>query len=147
MKKALAVSLLLAALVVGGPAFADATQNVLAFERAACAAYERNDAAAIEKLVDERYTLTDSKGVITTRADDVKAARDGDVQYSEFRNYDMKVRLYNRDTAIVTGRTVVKGTMRDGSKVNVEVQFTDTVVRIDGRWRLVAGHVSRLRSS
>ncbi|MBV9492745.1 MAG: nuclear transport factor 2 family protein [Acidobacteria bacterium] len=146
MKKVTAVSFLLA-LLVAGSAFADATQNVLALERAACAAYERNDAAAIEKLVDERYTLTDSKGVITTRADDVKAARDRDVEYTEFRNYDMKVRLYNGDTAIVTGRTVVKGTTRDGSKVNVEVQFTDTVVRIDGRWRLVAGHVSRLRNS
>jgi ketosteroid isomerase-like protein len=46
--------------------------------------------------------------------------------------------------AIVRGRTILPGTNKDGSPLDVKVQCTDTVVRIAGRWRLVAGHVSRL---
>jgi ketosteroid isomerase-like protein len=124
---------------------AASVEVVLAFERAVCAAYERNDAQALDTLLADGYTLTDSWGVITTKSDDLRAARDRDVEYSTFHNEGMTVRLFG-NAAIVLGRTVVKGKARDGSLVDVEVQFTDTLVLICGRWRLAAGHVSRLRS-
>jgi ketosteroid isomerase-like protein len=130
----------LSAQITSGPQ----VEAVLAFERAGCAAYERNDAKAIDSLVADGYTLTDSKGVVTTKTDDLRAARERDVDYTTFHNEGMKVRIYGT-TAIVTGRTILKGTARDGSLVDVEVQFTDTVALIGGRWRLVAGHVSRLK--
>ena len=57
----------------------------------------------------------------------------------------MKVRVYNRDTAIVTGRTVVIGTY-EKQKVDIEVQFTDVFVKTDGTWVLVSGHVSRIKN-
>ena len=47
---------------------------IIAYEHAACDAYRRNDAAAIDSLIGPGYELTDSKGVITTKADDIKAA-------------------------------------------------------------------------
>lgn len=117
---------------------------VLAFEVAAANAYGRNDAAALDTLLADDFTLTDSKGVVTTKADDLRAARNRDIEFTVFRNDDMQIRLYG-NTAIVLGRTVLKGKARDGSMVDVLVQFTDTVVLIDGRWRFVAGHVSRLK--
>lgn len=118
---------------------------IFAYEHAACDAYRRNDAAAIDSLIGPGYELTDSKGVITTKADDIKAARNRDVEYTAFRNEGMKVRIYGQ-TAIVTGRTIVQGTTRAGDKIDIEVQFTDTLVLMDGRWRMVAGHVARLKS-
>lgn len=119
-------------------------EAILAYERAACAAYQRNDAVAIDSLVHDSYALTDSRGVTTTKADDIRDAKARAIQFTAFRNEDMKVRVYG-DAAIVTGRTIVQGKAKDGSVVDVEVQFTDTVVLEDGRWRLVAGHVSRLK--
>ena len=71
--------------------------------------------------------------------------RNRDVEYTAFRNEGMKVRIYGQ-TAIVTGRTIVQGTTRAGDKIDIEVQFTDTLVLMDGRWRMVAGHVARLKS-
>ncbi len=118
---------------------------ILAYEHAACDAYRRNDVRAIDSLIGPGYELTDSKGVITTKADDIKAARNRDVEYSAFRNEGMQVRIYG-PTAIVTGRTLVQGTTKGGDKIDIEVQFTDTLVLLDGRWRMVAGHVSRLKS-
>lgn len=121
----------------------DRIAAVLTFERATCAAYQRNDAVALDTLVANGYTLTDSRGVVTTKADDIRDARSGAVNYTAFRNEEMHVRFFD-NTAIVTGRTVVQGTTRAGAHVDVLVQFTDTAVFLNGRWQLVAGHVSRL---
>ena len=119
-------------------------EAILAYERAVCAAYERNDAAAIDSLVHDSYTLTDSKGVITTKAGDIRDARARAIEFTAFHNEDMKVRVYG-NAAIVTGRTILQGKAKDGSVVDVEVQFTDTIVLEGSRWRIVAGHVSRLK--
>jgi ketosteroid isomerase-like protein len=115
--------------------------DVLKWERDGCAAYERNDAATIERIVADGYVLTNSRGGYDTKADDVKAARSKDVGFSTFRNENMKVRIFDK-TAIVTGTTIVKGVAKDGSRVDLAVLFTDTLVKMNGRWQLVAGHVS-----
>ncbi|MBA2684009.1 MAG: nuclear transport factor 2 family protein [Gemmatimonadaceae bacterium] len=128
-------------------ASADAASDVLKYERAVCAAYERNDAAAIDSLVADGYVLTESNGSLTKKSDDLRDARNQAVRFTAFRNEDMQVTMYGLATAIVRGKTIVQGTAKDGSKVDVVVQFTDTVVRIGGRWKLVAGHVSRLKNS
>jgi len=53
----------------------------------------------------------------------------------------MKVRLYGDSTAVVTGRTKLKG-VYNGKTIDKVVQFTDTLVKQNGYWRLAAGHVS-----
>jgi ketosteroid isomerase-like protein len=116
--------------------------EVLKWERDGCVAYERNDAATIDRMVADGYVLTNSRGGYDTKADDLKAARNKDVTFTTFHNEDMTVRIFDR-TAIVTGTTIVKGVAKDGSKIDLEVLFTDTLVKIDGRWQLVAGHVSK----
>ena len=123
----------------------DPAGEVVAYLHAACEAYRRNDAAAIDSLIADDYTLTNSRGEITTKSDDLKAARAEETRYSEFRNVDMRPRVYG-NTVVVTGRTLIKGKARDGTPFDLALRFTDTVVRLDGRWRLVASHVSRLPS-
>jgi ketosteroid isomerase-like protein len=57
----------------------------------------------------------------------------------------MKARVYDGHTAVVTGKTKVKGNAR-GKPIDIVVQFTDTFVKEGGRWRLAAGHVSRVKN-
>jgi Domain of unknown function (DUF4440) len=90
------------------------------------------------------YTLTNSKGEITAAGDDIEDARSGRVHYDVFENYDMKVRVYGDHTAIVTGKTKIRGNAQ-GKPIDIVVQFTDTFVKESGRWCLAAGHVSRLK--
>ncbi len=142
MLRDLLLASLLAAVPTTPPRPADPVEEVLAFEAAACTAYQRNDARAIDSLVADGYILTDSRGQLVAKAADLAAARDREVEYSEFRNVDMQVTLFGT-TAIVRGRTIVKGHTRSGESVDVDVMFTDTVVKLGGRWRLVAGHVNR----
>ena len=122
----------------------DESAAVLQAERDGCVAYLRGDADNIAKFLTDDYALTNSKGEITTAADDIEDARSGRVHYDVFENYDMKVRVYGGHTAIVTGKTKVKGNAQ-GKPIDIIVQFTDTFVKQDGRWRLAAGHVSRLK--
>ena len=122
----------------------DESAAVLQAERDGCVAYLRSDADNIAKFLTDDYTLTNSKGEITTAADDIEDARTGRVHYDVFENYDMKVRVYGGHTAIVTGKTKIKGNAQ-GKPIDIIVQFTDTFVKQSGRWRLAAGHVSRLK--
>jgi ketosteroid isomerase-like protein len=123
---------------------ADKTAAVLQAERDGCVAYRQGDADKIAKFLTDDYTLTNSKGEITTAADDLNDAKTGKVRYDVFENYDMKARVYGDHTAIVNGKTKDKGTA-EGKPIDIIVQFTDTFVKQDGHWRLAAGHVSRLK--
>lgn len=118
--------------------------DVLDAERQGCLAYETGDVQGIHDFLTDDYTLTDGKGVVTTKQDDLEDFLKNRIRYTTFQNADMKVRLY-ATTAIVTGQTHVVG-IANGSAFDVTVQFTDTLIFLDGRWRLAAGHVSRLAS-
>jgi hypothetical protein len=120
-----------------------AQQEVLQFERDACKAFLDADVAGLERVLTPDFTLTLSNGDVSTRADEINELHSGKVHYDVFENYDMLTRLYGNDTAVVVGKTRVKGTA-DGKPFDRIVQFTDTLVKRDGRWQLAAGHVSRL---
>ena len=120
-----------------------AQQEVLQFEREACKAFLDADLAGLERVLTADFTLTLSNGEVSTRADEINELSSGKVHYDVFENYDMLARLYGSDAAVVLGKTRVKGTA-DGKPFDRIVQFTDTLVKRDGRWRLAAGHVSRI---
>ena len=120
-----------------------AQQEVLQFERDACKAFLEVDVAALERVLTPDFTLTLSNGEVSTRADEINELRSGKVHYDVFENYDMLARLYGNDMAVVLGKTRVKGTA-DGKPFDRIVQFTDTMIKRNGRWQLAAGHVSRI---
>ncbi len=120
-----------------------AQQEVLQFERDACKAFLEADVVALERVLTPEFTLTLSNGEVSTRADEIDELRNRKVHYDVFENYDMLGRLYGNDMAVVLGKTRVKGTA-DGKLFDRVVQFTDTLIKLDGRWQLAAGHVSRI---
>jgi Domain of unknown function (DUF4440) len=120
-----------------------AENDVLQFERDACKAFLDADPTGLERVLTPDFTLTLSNGEVSTRADEINELRSGKVHYDVFENYDMKARLYGDNTAVVLGKTHVKGTA-EGKPFDRVVQFTDTLIKRDGRWQLAAGHVSRL---
>jgi ketosteroid isomerase-like protein len=120
-----------------------AQQEVLQFERDACKAFLDADVRALERVLTPDFTLTLLNGEVSTRADEINELQSKKVHYDVFENYDMLARLYGNDMAVVLGKTRVKGTA-DGKPFDRVVQFTDTLIKRDGRWQLAAGHVSRL---
>jgi ketosteroid isomerase-like protein len=116
-------------------------QEVLQFERDACKPFVDADVAGLERVLTADFTLTDSKGEMTTRASEINELRSGKMHYDVFENYDMKGRLYGDNTAVVLGKTHVKG-KADGKPFDRVVQFTDTLIKRDGQWQVAASHVS-----
>ena len=119
----------------------DDERDIRKVEAALCEALQNGDAAAIAKLEDETYTLTNSKSEVTTRADDIADAKKG-VRYDEFRNHEQTVRLYG-DAAIVLGVTSVKGSS-GGKPFAADFKFTDTYVRRADGWKIAASHATRI---
>src|SRR5215470_1061295 len=86
-----------------------AQQEVLQFERDACKAFLDADVLALERVLTPDFTLTLSSGEVSTRADEINELQSKKVHYDVFENYDMLARLYGNDTAVVVGKTRVKG--------------------------------------
>jgi len=120
-----------------------AEQEVLQFERDACKPFVDADVAGLERVLTADFTLTLSNGEVNTRADEINELRSGKVHYDAFENYEMKGRLYGDNTAVVLGKTHVKG-KTNGKPFDRVVQFTDTLIKWDGRWQVAASHVSPL---
>jgi len=118
-----------------------AQQEVLKFERDACKPFVDADVPGLERVLTADFTLTLSNGEVNTRADEINELQSGKMHYDVFENFDMLARLYGDDTAVVLGKTHVKG-KSDGKPFDRVVQFTDTCIKRDGRWQVAASHVS-----
>lgn len=109
----------------------------------ACVAFLKADVGAAEKLLAPGFTLVTSRAEVQSREEVLAEIRARDPVYSEFRNHSMTARVFG-DAAIVQGITTVKGKSGDQSFA-LDVRFTDTLIRKDGRWQLVVSHVTAIR--
>jgi ketosteroid isomerase-like protein len=111
-------------------------------EAVLCHAFESGDAATLRKYMDATFTQTSSRGEVTDFEQNAAEVARREPRYDVFRNHDQKVRIYG-DTAIILGITTVKGTS-EGKAIEADFQYTDTWIRHDGHWKIVASHASRL---
>ncbi|HWS54412.1 MAG TPA: nuclear transport factor 2 family protein [Pyrinomonadaceae bacterium] len=142
-----AAALVAALLVAGGQATAwqagqsKAEQEVRRLEREWLDAYEKNDAGAMDRIVAEGFTITFPNGSVQTKAQlmgMIRAPRKG--APPKFHTEAVESRAYG-DTVILTGRVVAEF-QQDGKTVRDVSRYTDTYVRVGGRWQVVASHLS-----
>jgi len=119
-------------------------QELLRLEREWLNAYEGRDVAAMERIVADDFTLTFGDGSVIDKAQAIAdLKRPGPIDSTlKFSTEDVKVRVYG-DTAILTGRVIEKRQRQNRDAVS-ESRYTDTYVRRQGRWQVVASHLSRL---
>jgi len=96
-----------------------------------------------EALLAPGFTLVNSSAVVQTREEVLAEIRNRDPVYEEFRNHSMTARVFG-GAAVVQGITTVKGSS-GGQVFDVNVRFTDTLIREKGKWRLVVSHVTAIR--
>jgi hypothetical protein len=102
--------------------------------------YLRGDKQAFDRVVANDFIRTDESGKVATK-DEEKAlvqAPPASVKAS-LANEDLQVRVFG-SAAIVTGRIVSK--VQDN--LSFQSRFTDTFIKRDGRWQVVARHYSRI---
>ncbi len=102
--------------------------------------YLRGDKQTFDRIVANDFTGTDESGKVRTKVEERTLVQAVPVSVNaSLTGEDVQVRIY-KDTAVVTGRIVSKV---QGS-LNFQSRFTDTFVKRNGRWQVVARHYSRI---
>lgn len=116
-------------------------QELLKVEREWLDAYLNRDVAAIERIEADDFTITHPDGRMLTKVEQIaglkKSAGQKDTSIT-FSTEETRVRLFG-DTAILTGVFVF--TQKD--KVE-RSRYTDVYVKRNGRWQVVASHLTLL---
>jgi ketosteroid isomerase-like protein len=105
-------------------------------------AWAKRDITSYDQILADDYTWTDFDGIVWTKAQDLETLKSGEVVNTFYEVDDWKVRVYG-DAAIVTGCTTVKETWK-GRDTSGKYRYTDTWVKLAGRWQLVASHTSKI---
>ena len=123
---------------------AKAEQELRKLERQWLDAYDNNDVAAMERIVADDFTITYGDGRVLDKAQTVGMLKPGTAKNPNSSQWteDSKVRIYG-DTAIITGRYLSKWLDKDKEKVS-ESRYTDTYLKRNGRWQVVASHLSNI---
>lgn len=116
---------------------------VAAIDTAYQAAVERNDADAMAAILHDEFRLVLGTGATYTREDLLRSARERELIYERQVEDEgtQTVRLYGRDTAIVTARLWLKYT-HAGVPAERRLWFSDTYVRTPDGWRYAFGQAS-----
>lgn len=146
----LLTALILLTLMFGG-AFAftqeSAVDTVKKLERAWLDAYEQHDAKAMDAIVADDFTITFPDGSMQTKPQimtSIKSPRRPGGPAMKFRTEKVEPRAYG-DVVILVG-IVVTEYQRDGQTASETRQrYTDTYVKRDGRWQVVASHLSNTK--
>lgn len=143
MKKS--ISLIALCLLAAGGAWAqtDHAREVRQLERSWLDAYEQRDEKAMNTIVADDFVITFPDGSQQTKAQIMSSLkmprRPGSSM--KFATENTQARVYG-DTVILSGRVVTER-IRDGQTVSKEGQrYTDTYVKLNGKWQVVASHLS-----
>ena len=117
-------------------------QALIDLENRLSEANRTGDVDFVARLEDEKYTLTNSRALVSHRADDLEELRKRDPSYEVFKTHDMQARVYG-DTGVVIGIVSLKGTS-GGQPFEADMRFTDTFVKRDGEWKIVAAQVTKI---
>ena len=113
-----------------------AEQEILRMEHEISLAVVKGDATPIVRYAAPTCTFTNPDGSVSDKAAIVASIKSGKIKYKEEQIEDMRVRVYG-NTAVANFRT--KDTLFvKGQDVSGRYQWTDTFVKMDGRWQLVA---------
>lgn len=120
-------------------------QQVRELNRAWADAITKADAGTLDRLFADDIVVTSGSGAVRNKAEEIKDAAGGasDPDFSltqPFITEDVRVKVYD-DAAVVTG--LAKWAFRyKGQDANQERRYTHVYVKNQGKWRIVAQHLS-----
>ena len=103
----------------------------------------KSDPAPIDAILADSWSAISVEGKITTRAqslDDTKKSK-----FTRSEPSEMKVRMINADTAIVTGVWTGVGTGPKGEKIDTSERWTDVFANQGGKWKCVASQSTTIK--
>lgn len=125
----------------GSQASAEAEQEIRRLDEEWHQAHIRRDGDALRKLIPAEATFA-SGGALLTGEEYVKDYVEGETRFESVEVGGLRTRVFG-DAAVTTAVDTIKGRSREGA-FDEQFRRTATYARRDGRWQLVALHVSRV---
>ncbi len=121
-------------------------QEIGAMGRAYSGMIQRNDAAAIEKILADDYLVADEVGKVLTKTQDLATYRDRatTLKIERVEYLDQKVRLITPDVAIDHATIRFVGSS-NGKPFSIVERCTTTWAKRGGKWQIVADHFSYVK--
>jgi ketosteroid isomerase-like protein len=123
-----------------------AEREVRKLERAWLDAYEQRDSVAMKRILADDFKLSMSNGAPQTKADilaQLKYGRDSGSLSPKFSTADVLSRIKG-DTVVLTGR-FIQHMERDGQTRTMQMRYTDSYTKKQGRWQVVASRLTRIQ--
>ena len=137
----LSIILTLSSVLFGQPVkeLTSAEQAVRKLERAWLDAYEKHDVAAMTSIVADDFTITFADGGIQTKLQILESLKRPPGS-SKFRTESVQSRAYG-DVVILIGLVITEWKQGD-KEMSDRSRYTDTYVKRNGKWQVVASHLS-----
>jgi ketosteroid isomerase-like protein len=100
----------------------------------------KGDSSYTRRLEAENCTVVWPDGSIVNKPEDL-ASMTGDTVFTEFKIHDLQVRFYG-DTGIVVGQGTIKAHEGKQNLLGGKFVWTDTFIKQDGEWKVVASQVT-----
>jgi ketosteroid isomerase-like protein len=143
MRKLLLLLTLLAVLTAGGITRADEAADkaqLIDLEKRSATALVNGDFQALGSIFAEEWVVVGPDGRVLTRQQIFTQLKNGELKFTSFELGEMDVRIFG-DTAIVIGRGSPHGEA-NGEKFEQNEVFSDTFIRVGGKWRCILSHSS-----
>ena len=150
MKRIFYAAAIIAVFVIAGMAqdkkpegASKAEQEIAELNREWADAIVKGDMARLDRLFADDMTVVSGNGTIRDKAaemDDLKPT--ADIKTYFFNTEDVKIRVYG-DSAVLTGHAKWRINLK-GRDIDNERRYTSVFVKKDGRWQIVAQHLSRI---
>lgn len=101
------------------------------------------DVTELDDLISEDLLFTGPGGELGTKADDLAAHGSGTIRFREHHPEELKVRRISDDVAVSALRARLAVEV-DGRIVRGTYRYTRVWARENGKWQVVAGHVSEV---
>ena len=115
-------------------------QALMKIQREWAEARVKGDSSYTQRLEAEDCTIVWPDGRIVNKREDLKSMT-SDIVFTEFKIDDLQVRLYG-DTGIVLGQGTIKAHEEKQNLVGGKFVWTDTFLKKDGVWKVVASQVT-----
>jgi ketosteroid isomerase-like protein len=100
----------------------------------------KGDSSYTRRLEAENCTVVWPDGSIVNKREDLKSMS-GDIVFAEFKIDDLQVRLYG-DAGVVVGQGTIRAREGKQNLLGGKFVWTDTFIKQDGAWKVVASQVT-----
>ena len=119
-------------------AAADAEAQVKATMREWVVAENKHDAAALDRILDDRFISTFAANPPRSKADFIKGLMKGPVDPTQSQDLTDETVVVSGDTAVTVGTDTFHSATQPPTP---PLRYTITLVRRDGHWRALGEHI------